>query len=247
MNANKHILLGVAGLALAALTTYAADTGTNSGTFRTTGYFIGLTQGTTTNGTPVYQNASLAGHNLVNLAMGRSLNDTNYPTQVLAMTIAPDLSSMELVVYDQSVSNVVATIAQGTSVDTVKQQDKKETGPNHAQFVAVMMINPTGNNYNGLTGGYFSLAGALNLDPATGAPGTVSVSVEPQLFDGTEVDVPNYLDPDAVLVKVPTGGAQGNGVLDINNNGTSETILVPSGSLSIRQPVPLVPAYTGTT
>jgi hypothetical protein len=249
MKANKHILIGLAGLALATLTTYAADTATDSGTFRTTAYFIGLTQGTNAAGNPAYENASLAGHNLVNLAMGRSQNDANYPDQVLAMTIAQDLSSMELVVYDQSVSNVVATIAQSTSVDTVKQQDKKEPGPNRAHFVTPMLVTPGGNNDNALTGGYFSIAGRINLNPTNGAPGTVSISLDVDPLDATvgDVDVANALDPDSVRETVRTGLAHGNGVLDIINDGNIETILVPDGHLSIRRPLPLVPVLTGGT
>lgn len=250
MNTKKRIILGVAGLVLATLTTCAVNAQPNSGTFRTTGYFVGVTQGTNPKtGNPVYQNASFAGHNLVNLAMGRSENDTNYPNQVMAMSIAPDLSSITLVVYDESSSNIVATIAQSTAVDTVKQQDKKQPGPNRAQFVAIMLINPGGNDYNAIGGGYLTLSGRVNLDPATGAPAPVNASLDTDAFDDAvgDVEVPGALDRDSVRSANRTGLGHVTGVLDIINNGNTETILVPNGNLSIRRALPLLPSYTGTS
>lgn len=250
MNTTKRIILGLVGIATITLTASAAFAAPNSGTFRTTGFFVGLTQGSNTvTGKPAYQNASFSGHNLVNVAMGRSLNDTNYPNQILAMSFAPDLSSADLVVYDSSVSNVVATIAQSTSLDSVKQQDKKQTGPNRAQFVATLLINPTGNNWNSLQGGYFTVAGRINLDPATGAPGTVAVSLDTDSLDGAvgNFDVPAALDPSFVRGNARTGLAHVIGVLDEINDGNTKTILVPDGNLSIGQPLPLVPVYTGAS
>jgi hypothetical protein len=250
MNTTKRIILGLVGIATITLTASAATAAPNSGTFRTSGYFIGLTQGTNTiTGKPAYADASFSGHNLVNVALGRSLNDTNYPNQVLALSFAPDLSSADLVVYDSSISNIVATIAQSTSVDSVKQQDKKQVGPNRAQFVATLLINPTGNNWNSLQGGYFTVAGRVNLDPATGAPGTVAVSLDTDSLDGAvgNFDVPAALDPGAGRGNTRTGLAHLIGDLDEIINGQTETILVPDGILTIGQPLPLVPVYTGAS
>src|SRR5271169_314814 len=120
MKTKKRILFGLAGLAVAAIAAYAGVVGTK--TFRTTGYFIGLTQGTNpVTGHPNYDYVNFAGHNLVNLAMGRNLTDRKVLHQVMAMTFACDLSAASLVVYDESTSNVVATIAASTSVDSVRQ------------------------------------------------------------------------------------------------------------------------------
>jgi hypothetical protein len=121
-------------------------------------------------GHPRYVNADFAGHNLVNLAMGRSVGDTNEPKQVMAMTFACDLSSASLVVYDELTSNVVATIATSTTMNSVEQQDVHESGPNRAHFVAVLQIGANGNPTNGLIDGYFTVAGRLNLDPTNGCP-----------------------------------------------------------------------------
>jgi hypothetical protein len=237
MNAKKRILLGAAGLAVAAITAYAAGT-VSSEIFRTTGYFIGIAQGTNTvTGKPIYENASFAGHNLVNLAMGRSLGDTNYPQQVMAMTFACDLSSASLVVYDLSLSNVVATIATSTSIDTVKAQDAKVAGPNRAHFVAVLQVGANGNETNGLLGGYFTVAGRVNLNPITGCPQPVLVALDRDSLDRLvdDMELPSSVDPDPVALRLRTGLAHLIGVVDTIDNGTTNTILVPYGGLSIRR------------
>ena len=82
MKTKKRIFLGVASLAVAAIAAYAAGV-VSTTTFRTTGYFIGLTQGTNpATGHPRYDYFDFAGHNLVNLAMGRTLTDTSVTNQV---------------------------------------------------------------------------------------------------------------------------------------------------------------------
>ena len=63
-----------------------------------------------------------------------------------------DLSSANLVVYDEKLSNVVASIAQSTSIDSVYQQDKLAKGPDRAHFVAVLQLGQNGNDTNGLAG-----------------------------------------------------------------------------------------------
>jgi hypothetical protein len=241
MKTNKRIILGVAGLALAAVAAYATSVGTV--TFRTLGYFIGLTQGTDpVNGDPRYVEANFAGHNLVDLAMGRGVNDTNVPSQVLAMTFACDLSSAKLVVFDKATSNVVATIAASTSVDSVLQQDVRQKGPNRAHFVAMLQIGTNGNPTNGVLGGYFTIAGRLNLNPTTGCPQPVIVSLDRDPLDRVDGDVelPANQDPDSVPLTERTGLAHLIGVVDLVADGGTNTVLVPHGGLSIRRELPAV-------
>jgi hypothetical protein len=241
MKTKKRIFLGLASLAVAAAAAYAA--GVSTVTFRTLGYFIGLTQGTDpVTGHPRYVNADFAGHNLVNLAMGRGVSDTNVPNQVLAMTFACDLSAASLVVYDTLASNVVATIAASTTIDSVVQQDVKEPGPNRAHFVAVMQIGANGNPTNGLLNGYFTVAGRVNLDPTNGCPKPVIVWLDRDPLDrlADDMELPARDDPDTVPLTLRTGLAHLIGVVDAVTDGTTNTILVPYGGLSIRRELPVV-------
>jgi hypothetical protein len=243
MKTKKRILLGVACLAAAAITAYATGVGTV--TLRTLGYFIGLTQGSDPlTGKPRYQNADFAGHNLVNLAMGRAVNDTNVPSQVMAMTFACDLSSADLVVYDEHTSNVVATIASSTVVNSVLQQDVHEIGPNRAHFVATLQIGANGGPTNGLLGGYFTIAGRVNLDPTNGCPHPVLVWLDHDPLDRLvdDIELPARDDPDSVALTVRTGLAHLIGVVDAVTDGDTNVILVPYGGLSIRRELPIAPS-----
>ena len=236
MNSNKLLCLGFASIVgLATAFNVAADT--TIVTFRTTGYFIGLTQGTNTSkgvSKPIASNASFAGHNLVNLAMGRALNDTNYPSQVMAMSFACDLSTADLVVYDLSASNILDTIASSVSVDSVYQQDSNKHGPDSAQFVTTLNINPSG-DVNGLVGGYLTVSGRLNLNPTNGCPQAITGDHDSLDFVVGNADVPNSLDPDRGGSNARTGLAHLTGSVDFETNGNVYTVLVPYGDLSIRR------------
>src|SRR5436190_23191246 len=98
----KRLFLAMAGFSFVALSVSAVAL-IGSRTFRTTGSFIGVTQGSdhvTSN--PQFDRVDFAGRNLVNLAMGREATDTNSPNQVLAMTFECDLNAARLVVYDRA-------------------------------------------------------------------------------------------------------------------------------------------------
>jgi hypothetical protein len=240
MKTKKRIILGVASLAAAAMTAYAAGVG--SVTLRTIGCFIGLTQGSDpANGYPRFENADFAGHNLVNLAMGRSVADTNVPNQVLAMTFPCDLSAASLVVYDKLTSNVVATIAASTTIDSVVQQDNDQKGPNRAHFVAALQIGTNGNPTNGLLSGYFTVAGRLHLNPTNGCPEPVIVWLDRDPLDRRvdDVELPARDDPDSVPLTLRTGLGHLIGVVDAVTDGNTNTILVPYGGLSIRRELPV--------
>jgi hypothetical protein len=243
MKTNKRIFLGVASLALAAVAAYAS--GVSTVTLRTLGYFIGITQGTDpVTGTPRYVDADFAGHNLVNLVMGRDVSDTNVPSQVMAMTFACDLSSANLVVYDESTSNVVATIAASTSVDSVLQQDPRRAGPNRAHFVATLQIGTNGNATNGILGGYFTVAGRLNLNPTNGCPQPVLIGLDRDPLDRVDGDTELSAkeDPDSVALIRRTGLGHLVGVVDLVTDGGTNTVLVPHAGLSIRRELPIVPS-----
>jgi hypothetical protein len=231
----------MAGFAISSVTVYTA-TADNLATFRTTGYFDGLTQGTNAvDGRYEYENASFAGHNLVNLAMGRDVNDTNFPQQVLAITFDCDLSSASLVVYDESISNIVSGIASSSVLDVVKQQDsKKALGPDRAQFVALLNVYQTGNGNNGLLGGYLTVAGRLNLNPTNSCPQPVLVLDR----DPSDNVVPSRLDPDKGD-NSSTGQAHLIGDVMTVTGGQTQTVLLPFGDLSIRRELPIsIPVET---
>jgi hypothetical protein len=235
----RNIIIGAATLAVAAATAYAATVVTK--TYRTTAYFVGIQQGTNdSNGHPSFQNASFAGHNLVNLAMGRSPAATNTPGQVLAMTFACDLSSASLVVYDEKLSNVVATIGQSTSIDSVVQQDNLAKAPNRAHFVTVLPLNANGNGTNGIASGYLTIAGRVNLDPVTGCPLPVRVILDHDTYDrlDDDVEISAKNDPDSVALLFRAGLAHAIGVADLVIDGDTNTVLVPYAGLSIRRELP---------
>lgn len=248
MKIKNRIIIGAASLAIAALAAYATEV--NSKTFRTVAYFIGLSQGTNSlTGDPEYVNNDFAGHNLVNLAMGRASDSTADTNQVLAMTFACDLSSASLVVYDKTASNVVATIADSTIINSVKQQDKGAAGPNRAHFVAVVQISTNGNATNGLADGYFTIAGRVRLDPATGCPEPIAVALDRDPLDGLihDAEVPTKDDPDSVPLTFRTGLAHAIGVVDAVTDGVTNTVLVPFGGLSIRRELPVITPVAMTT
>ncbi len=241
MKTTKRILLGAASVAVAAIAAYASGAGT--ATFRTVGYFIGLTQGTNpATGHPQFDQVNFAGHNLVDLAMGRNAADTSVPNQVMAMTFECDLSAAYLVVYDKLTSNVVATIAASTTMSAVRQEDAGQTGANRAHFVAVLQIGPNGNGTNGLAGGYFTVAGRVHLNPETGCPEPVLVWLDRDPLDRLDDDIELAAkdDPDSVPLTVRTGLAHLIGVVDVVSDGTASTVLVPYGGLSIRRELPVV-------
>jgi len=243
MNAKKYALLGVAGLAVAAVTAYASVVPLK--TFRTCGVFYGVTQGTNTvTGDPQYDETILGGWNLVNLAMGRNVTDTSVSNEVMAMTFDCDLNAATLVVYDLSTSNILNTIASSTSLDSVKQEDAKETGPNRARFVGQFQIAHDGNTTNGLLGGYLTIAGRVHLNPETGCPETVLLKLDHDILDGLVGDreFPSKLDPDSDKLTERAGLAHLIGVVDAIDNGNTNTILFPSGKLSIRRELPIAVA-----
>jgi hypothetical protein len=227
-------------LVLAAATS-AGAIGANLETFRTLALLRGVAQGQdSVTGAPQLDAVTLRGFQLVNLAMGRPIADISHPEQVLAMTIACDLDAAQLVVYDRSASRDVATIAESTSVDSVRSQGPRATAPNRALFVARFDVDENGNATDGIASGFATVAGRLHLDPQTGCPHAVLVSLDKdpndKLFGDADLTSKDDLEEGKDVLRA--GHAHLIGVLDLVSAGKSSTLLVPFGQLSIRRPLP---------
>ena len=224
MKPTRWIFLSLTGLAVLLASAYAVVT---SKTFRTTAQFNTFTQGHETL-------ATLAGHNLVNLAMGRTATSTAVPTQVLALTLPCTNGTANLVVYDQSTASIVTTIASASSYDTVWQIVTNRD--NQVRFLAQFEINPTGNSANGLLGGYLTVAGRIHANRTNGCPESVPVRLDFDRHDYKfgDQDVLRSVDPDSEPATLRTGLAHCVGVIDAVRDGTTSTILIPFGNLSIR-------------
>jgi hypothetical protein len=227
-------------VALAAATSAGAISA-NLQTFRTTALLRGVAQGQdSVTSAPQLDPVTLRGFELVNLAMGRPIADVSHPEQVLAMTIACDLGDAQLVVFDRTAGRDVATIAESESVDSVRDQGPRVTAPNRALFVARFDVDENGNSTDGIASGFATVAGRLHLDPQTGCPHAVLISLDKdpndKLFGDT--DLSSKDDPEEGKDTLRAGHAHLIGVLDLVTAGKSSTVLVPFGQLSIRRPLP---------
>ncbi len=213
-------------------------------TYRTAAALAGVQQGQDpTTHLPQFDYVRLAGHDLVNLALGRALDDTNFPHQVLALTAACDRSEAALVVYDRDTDSILATIAGSTSFDSVVEQNSTTAaGPNRARFVAQFAINDSGSESNRLLGGFLTVAGRVHLDPQTGCLKPVLVALDRDRFDralGDREVSPREDDNERLVLRA--GLAHLIGVVDLVSDGHTNTVLVPYGRLSIRRQLPVAP------
>ena len=228
-------------LAVLAAATSAGAISANLVTFRTTALLHGIAQGKdTVTGAPQFDPVTLRGFELVNLAMGRPVGDNSHPEQVLAMTIACDLSAGQLVVFDRFASRDVATIAESTSFDAIRAQGPRAPAPNRAHFVARFDVDENGNATDGIADGFVTVAGRLNLDPQTGCPHAVLISLDRDPSDKLlgNADLTSKDDPEEGKDVLRAGHAHLIGVLDLFSGGNSEKVLVPVGRLSVRRPLP---------
>jgi hypothetical protein len=227
--------------AFAVAATTAAAISVDFRTFRTTALLLGIVQGEhPVTGAPAIDSVVLRGHQLVDLALGRPIGDTSHPEQVLALTIACDLGSAELVVFDRFAARSIATLAHSTSFDAIRAQGPRAPAPNRAHFVARFDVDENGNASDGIVAGFATVAGRLNLNPQTGCPEAVLVSLDRDPSDKRfgYKDLTDRDDADDAKNVLRAGHAHLIGVLDLVSAGASEKVLVPLGRLSIRRGLP---------
>ena len=228
MNLKKWTVVGAAVTVVAAVSVWAGSP--KFRVFRTSAYMVTVSQ-ISSNGVPKYNYAAGLARNLVALALGT--NPTS--NQVLAIAINCDSTAANLVVYDQSNSNVT-TIAQTTAFDTVLQADDATGHTNQERFVAVFDVQPVGN----LAGGYLTVAGRLHLD-TNGCAQAVLKNQQARDEDKQDKALGDQdvakLDPDIKKLKLKERSGQAHliGVLDVIANGQTNTVLIPSGHLTFCQ------------
>ena len=85
--------------------------------------------------------------------------------------------------------------------------------------------------------GFATVAGRLNLNPQTGCPAAVLVTLDRDPSDKLlgYRDLSDKEDPDEVKDVLRAGHAHLIGVLDLVSAGSAEKVLVPLGHLSIRR------------
>ncbi|MEI6085038.1 MAG: hypothetical protein WCS70_12140 [Verrucomicrobiota bacterium] len=232
MKYQKTILLTSAVAATLAISVIAGGL-ISQKTFRTPTTMTGVFQAEGLNGEPVIGFETLIGRDLVNLALGTPLG-TARSNEVLALEIDCGQTGARLVVHDKLGDSNLVVIATATSLDVVGEKSNPATPfPNRARFVAHFEIQGLGDELNGLTGGYLTLAGRILTDPQTGCP-------EARLVDKDKFDkicgdreLKKSEDPDELVLRAGLGHYVG--VLKINSNGAAKTVLVPYGVISIRR------------
>jgi hypothetical protein len=223
-----RILIGVTAATVFAISAWAI-VGTTK-IFRTLAYGVGVYQTQDGASKPVYGVQPIAGHDLAAAALGLPLG-TTLSNQVFALQVDCGSTTASLVVFDKVSSNIVATIATSTSLSIVQQQDKDTAAfPNRERFVAQLTVTPT----NHLLGGFLTVAGRLQLDPTNGCP--QAIRIEPDRLDRYFADFEGKNaddDKDHDILRAGLGHAIGTVNL-IFNDGTTNNVLLPFVSLSIR-------------
>jgi len=225
MKLKERAIMGVVVLVVATVSVWAGPPAFRA--FRSAAYMIMVSQAGSGN-TPKYNYEAALGRDLVALALGTDPTSS----QVLAVAIDCDSTAANLIVYDQSNSNMT-TIAQTTAFDKVKQADDTTGNTNQERFVAVFNVQPVGN----LAGGYLTVAGRLHLDTNGCAEAVLKKqqSRDEAKYDKAlgDQDVATK-DPDMKKLKIKERSGQAHliGVLDIISNGQTNTVLIPSGHLT---------------
>lgn len=224
----KQLLVLAAGIALAS-SVYAVD---ETETFRTLMGGTGIFQSTNAfTSKPEYGTAEFLGHNLVSSALGTPLSNI-VSDAVLALQIDCASTTASLVAWDNTTSNVLATIAVCANLSVVQQQDAKNTNsfPNREHFVGLFIVTP-GNN---LFGGSLMIAGRLQLNPTNGCPRAIRMEVDPldHLFKDMDASNPDNLKDKDIL---RAGVAHAVGTVNLKfDDGTTNEVLLPFEALSIR-------------
>jgi len=222
VNVKKWIVLGVGSLIVAGASVRGGSSGFLS--FGSAAYTIAVSQ-TSAGGIPQYSYESSWGPNIVALALGTQ-PATN---QTLAFAINCGSSAGLLVVYD-TITSTMTTIAQTTSFDTVQDANLTTGATNAERFVAVFNVQPVGN----LAGGYLTVAGRLHLD-ANGCPVAVLAAQDHDPLDKAmgDEDIVKYTPGNPKGITLRAGQVHFMGVLDVISNGQTNTVLVPTGHLTL--------------
>jgi hypothetical protein len=124
----------------------------------------------------------------------------------------------------------MTTIAQTTSFDTVQDANLTTGATNAERFVAVFNVQPVGN----LAGGYLTVAGRLHLD-ANGCPTAVLAAQDRNPLDKAmgDEDIVKFTPRNHKGITRRAGQAHFMGVLDVISNGQTNTVLVPTGHLTL--------------
>jgi hypothetical protein len=211
-------------------------------TFRSPASFQGVFQGDV-GGKPAYEFEHLIGADLVNLALGTALG-TARTNEVLAFEVACDSSNAELVVFNKATGSNLVTIATSSRITVVQQQDNARAAfPNRERFATEMnVVASVGSNANALVSGFVDVAGRLYLNPTNGCPRTVLVDTDrkqdsrcgdpkgvTQSTDLTVGHKKNKIKDD----KEVAGRGHFHGALTAIIAGQTNTVVIPTGSLSI--------------
>ena len=251
MTGKNWILFGIAGVAGAAALSVWAVTGGTPPVLRTTASLTGAAQRPLTQ-LPAIDVLPLSGAHLVNLAMGRNISDTNFPKQVLALTIDCNLAAANLVVFNQSTSNTIATLTTNLSFDYVQSSLPNNSGAQAfgstnelVRFITRLQILPNGSDTNALLSGVLTVAGRAHRDATTGCLGPVPVHLETAQYDKAlqNIDVRKRDDRDLARYPDRTGLAYVIGVLDLvsaTSARLTNTVLIPAGNLSIRRSAEII-------
>lgn len=231
MKANKWIVAGLIATTAAVLTVWATSPG--SRTLRTYASITAVyqTPNPLATNTDVLAFESFAGHDLVNLALGSSL-ETDQSNNVLALDFDCGSSAASLVVFDKVSSSNIVTIAQSTSLTALTGQDNPSAaGPNHERFVMNMDVKTNGF----LIGGSLTIAGRVYLTPSNGCPATVTIDTD-KGHDKSCNDASIKDTDDKDKDKTLSGAAHLIGLVNvIFLDGSTNTVLLPDGQLTMHR------------
>ncbi|HTS17122.1 MAG TPA: hypothetical protein VMP11_06080 [Verrucomicrobiae bacterium] len=202
-------------------------------TFRSPAAFEGVVQDTDVAGKPAYAFEAFDGNSLVNLALGTSL-ETVRTNEVLALEFACDSSSVQLVAFDKAAASNLVVIATSSKISVVQQQGLDTAlFPSRERFAAELEVVASGNASNGIAGGFIDVAGRVFLSPTNGCPRALRVDTD-RRDDRICGDATTVQDPDNTgVLRAYAGRGHFHGAIYVIGSGTTNTVLVPEGALSI--------------
>jgi len=232
MKSKIWVAVGLIATTAAAITASAASTNV---TFRTPASFEVVIQDEA-GGKPSYGFQGYIGADLVNLALGTDIG-TVRTNELLALEVACDSSSAELVVFDKAGGSNLVTIATSSKITVVQQQDNPVTAfPDRERFATEMDIAAVGSSSNALLSGFLDVAGRLFLNPTNGCPRAVRVDTDrkqdKECGDPSAVTDTNDKNVPKDVAKI-AGRGHFHGAFSAVIAGQTNTVVVPDGALSI--------------